>query len=333
MPSLVVLGAGCLADSEELAGPAVTDYGPGIVAPVESPRSQRVGFGSLVGHKPVVEVEPTILAWGYEPIRLASAGASLFFADMPTDGTAQVMRVALGDNPALITRVRGIPQSIAVDDEAVYWTDTATGELWAAKTSGPASRLLVSAGGRPYALALRAGWVYFTDLERQTIERLDKDGGAATVLLAGQAQATSLAVTEEWLFWIDAASGSLFVAPTSGPSAMRELASSQTFTSGIVAAGDQVYWTDEIRRTVMRTSAMGGAVEAFASHQFLPRGIAVDETSVYWVTQADGQVKRMPRAGGPIAILATGDQPDEIVVDDGRVYWSDLGSALWTVAK
>jgi len=83
----------------------------------------------------------------------------------------------------------------------------------------------------------------------------------------------------------------------------------------------------------MKVALDGSGLTKIASTQNVsPQGIAVDRSNVYWV-HGDA-IMRAPVAGGTPMNVASGQaQPNAVVVDDARVYWTNFGGSLLSLPK
>jgi len=167
-------------------------------------------------------------------------------------GSIGTVSLRPGSKPSTLVSGLSRPNAIAVDDQALYWTDLADGTVsklpkQPSGSSGAPTPVRLADGSRqPGDLALANGHLYWTD-QGGRVWHVGRNGGDAEVLASGQDSPSGVAADEQYVYWT------------------------------AVAAG-----------TVMRVPVRGGAATVVADGQDEPYFITVDDTSVYWTNRGSG---------------------------------------------
>jgi hypothetical protein len=254
------------------------------------------------------------------------------------------MKVAKQGGPAIpIATEQASPSGVAVDDGAVYWTNTGDGTVRKAPLGGGPIVTLASALASPRSVTIAGANAYFT--------------------------------TDEWLMRVPLAGGEpVSLQPANGTDISLGQGGVQGITSDgvmIYAAPYQILWPADDRcgepstldlcsadwyaGPIMRSGAVQGAsvFTAFAaldygaisvkdasgsrwlvSDQPGLEAITVDATHVYWVRSgtsdngfSDGAVMKVPRSGGRASSIAVRQpHPVAVAVDSSFVFWTNEGS-------
>jgi hypothetical protein len=82
------------------------------------------------------------------------------------------------------------------------------------------------------------------------------------------------------------------------------------------------------------TTMLGNVFRSASTYEAGNLDVAFDENYVYWVDSLPiGTVMRVAKGGGAPDIIARDTSPVAIAVDDGAVYWSDLGGNIMRLGK
>lgn len=114
----------------------------------------------------------------------------------------------------------------------------------------------------------------------------------------------------------------------------RALATQQGISGGICADAQAAYWVvyrdDDQEGRVLKVDGQSRRVTVIADRQQRGmRGCAVDDTRVYWINLGTA-IMRAPKSGGPAEKVTTldADSPDNLVVRGGVVYWVAGGNVM-----
>jgi hypothetical protein len=156
--------------------------------------------------------------------------------------------------------------------------------------------------------------------------RVPKTGGTPTRLATLSGNPGSVAIDGDAIYFNDKANLTVNRLPTDGSSTVAEvLADQQPMPDGIAVDERNVYWTCYSGDAVVRRSKQDPADrQTLALGQPQPNGIAADGPFVYYTTYS-GTLSRVPVTGGPTLLLALGDSPIRVAVDDAYAYFTASG--------
>jgi hypothetical protein len=113
--------------------------------------------------------------------------------------------------------------------------------------------------------------------------------------------------------------------------------------TGLASDGTAVYWRDMCSGTVYRLPHGASSPTALAAVSTTPMDygwgggyyysglVAADALGAY--TSSDAGVVRVPKDGGPTRLVAPGQHPIDLAVDDARIYMLTSDGAIVAVAK
>jgi hypothetical protein len=275
---------------------------------------------------------------------IAVDATHVYFTDQSA-GTISRVPIAGGDVET-IAMSQAAPYDIAVDGEAVYWTNfDAAGSVQRIAKDGDTPELVDTNTPFPRAIALDATHVYWTGFTANSgaLARrpLTLDGSAQT-LLTGDAGFAELAVGPDSVYVSshDPTTGGVgFIEPP--PEKMQGAILSvpldgidEPDTLAVVSQPWGIALTDD--GTVVWATGDGAAAdgplrifryvlaappeEQLTTAQMAPWGVATDGERVYFTDHAE--VKAVPTAGGDIVVLATmQNSARSIAVTSDSVYW------------
>jgi hypothetical protein len=223
---------------------------------------------------------------------------------------------------------------IAVNGTHAYWVTF--DRVMRVALDGTDLTTLASDQTSPLAIALDDQYVYWSknDINHTgSIMRIPLSGGSPAVFAPAQV-VNGIAVDATNLYWPDRSNlddGTIVKALRTDGS-METIATGQSGPGGIAIDATSVYWAN-FRGTVMRLPLGGGTPTELSSEPSSgtgPGSIAIDSTTVYWThSGGTGMVRRVPIAGGIADTLATGQEwPQELVVSDGYLYWTNSGDSV-----
>src|SRR6185369_10792454 len=183
------------------------------------------------------------------------------------------------------------PQGIVVDATSAYYIDQTS--VVAIPLQGGAPVSLASGQGLPTSLALEGEALYFTNFTEGTVKRVPVEGGTPTVLVSGQSYPQFVALAGGNVYWVTSSGDpdTVSVVPEAGGEPVVLYASSNAIGS-IAADASGAYFTvagdpdSPDAGILVRASPSGDELVTLADGQSLPRDLAVHDGRVYWVTGA-----------------------------------------------
>jgi hypothetical protein len=185
------------------------------------------------------------------------------------------------------------PLGLFVDEQHLYWTQFGTGQVMQAALDGSGAVTIASGEQSPVAVQAAGGFVYWVSYAATGVARRAPIGGGTVADLAPAAGARELFVGDEHVWW------------TGEP--------------------------DDLWRAPIAGLPQGKEPDLL-SNNGLPNGLAVDAHSLYWVNRLDGAIKKADHVFGGEMVLATGDVPWDVAVDETSIYWTEQGSDQGTGA-
>jgi hypothetical protein len=209
---------------------------------------------------------------------------------------------------------------VALDAEAVYWTDFSetAGRVVRTVRDGGDEEVLAGEQLRPGALAIdetHVYWINRTDESGGGVFRILKEGGVPELLAAPSQDprplGTNLEVDESHVYtvasrWVDRP-GHVMRIPKIGGN-VELLADDDHRLHGIALDDRHIYWTrsegnpwepvdgsDLVVGGIARVSKEGGEVEVLADHQNGPQAVVVDDDWVYWANSVSGTIRRIAK--------------------------------------
>lgn len=259
----------------------------------------------------------------------------------------------------VIARDQAQPHAIALDEDAVYWTNLGNDGTRGDHTGGSLRKqikderevidLLAPSGEVPYALALDETHIYWsltdndapkecagTDIERDRLRRMPKQGPfpatEVTSLWGGCGKAESIALDATRIYGARPSASRITLAHKN------ESKSTSLETNGepigVATDGTRVYWTDSTLGQLAFIDP-NDAKPTITVHVERagerPGLLAMDEVNLYWLTE--DSVLRAPRNPSPIAadpvVLLDGlAAPAGIAVHGEHLYVTDAEKGL-----
>jgi len=269
---------------------------------------------------------PVVLSSGLDtPFGLAVDAATVYFTTLANDGAVLAVPKVGGATTA-IAPGQVDPESVAVDDGAVYWTSSGGGFVGRVDKSGANLIELASGQSGPSGIALDATHVYWLNyLDPGAVSVIAKEGGAPSVLATGGTGFSRIAVGDAGVTWTDFYTSSVLRVPKQGGAEVI-VAQLPGNVGDVALDGDVVYAA--AGTSIFRIASPGAPPEPVA-----PIGgsgaarLAVDGDTLFFTDAQAGDVARVPKAGGAPEILAAGQlAPVGVAVDAWCVYWASAGS-------
>lgn len=195
----------------------------------------------------------------------------------PADGA--IMKVPIGGGtPIVLADQQCSPQSIAIDDDTVYWTN-ATGVLKVPKVGGLLDAVDLGETS-PVAVSVSGSNVSWTD-ETGTLYVAATANGPPTTLARGLGILHGLAIDGTSAYWTEfnGSPGALMTVPLVGGTPTM-LATDDDEPKWVAVDEAYVYWTNHAQ--VQRTRLDASQTETLADGEYDPTALAVDDAYVYW---------------------------------------------------
>ncbi len=211
----------------------------------------------------------------------------------PKGGGAVTTLFDIDDYPGTPDQVN--PLGVAVDQDSIYWTDSATDQILHGNKDGTGSAsVLYSANDylEPSAPALMS----------------------------------AIAADDQFLYWI--VSGAIYRGLNDGSGAVGQLFGTDSNASGGLAVDDQfVYWLDKSKGLILRGPKDGGTAEVlYGDDEYSAVSLydlTVDDDSLYWTDIRTGELLAAPKNGsGIVSAIYETFSIRNVAVDNSRVYWT-----------
>jgi hypothetical protein len=245
---------------------------------------------------------------------------------------------------------KGYPISIAVDDDAIWWTGLnerifydggppATWSVLRLPKSGGAFTFDLSEPGAQL-IALDDGHVYWTIQSSivtpagvvDAVRVMAKTGGSATTI-ASPKQAGAIATDGGWVYFVDIDAGTIQRIRPDG-TGMTTVVSGDNAISNIAIDAGWLYWLHSAPAAaaptggaVFKVAVDGGTPVAIASHLDWPAGLAIAADHVIWAGGVypgddDDPLWTTTVDGGPPAVFSPSEWLSGVVaIDGGDVFW------------
>jgi hypothetical protein len=201
---------------------------------------------------------------------------------------ATIMRVAKsGGTPETVSEAV-YPIALALDDDAVYWSDADLDQIVMRPLEGTSNTVLAESQRTVKYLALDSTSVYWTN-ETGEVVKVAKAGGPPTVLASGQSQPLGIAVDATRVYWAAAGDGWIRSVPLSG-GAVQNVREAEYPIAVSLQDGYLIYTnapgaltTTSDTGQVLRVPLDGGTAELLADRQELPWNITtIGAKDVLW---------------------------------------------------
>ncbi len=256
-------------------------------------------------------------------------------------------------NPTAIATGQATPYAIAIDTTTVYFTNNGydggsmnSGGVASVPIGGGSVNPLVQSLKNPTDIALDTNSVYWISHDSMTctngcgdIATVAKTGGSPAFVQQGiDDELNRLVVYGGNFFYALNFFGDIFeqqlgvLNPIQLASNLQNIGGMQVDPTGIYAAvgGDPGSGTTAILAQV-QTDAGGAVIYDYGTDRVLG-GLAIDDTYVYYTNASDGTVDKLPKAplpppSQPTVLAIAQNNPSQIAVDSGFVYWTTQGTA------
>ena len=254
--------------------------------------------------------------------------------EYPKHDGSIVKLAQLGGSPVVLVTDTNV-DTLALDDEYVYWIDNDTIRR-VPKAGGEPGVVAVDADS-PQWLAVDANDVYWTTNE-STVVKVSKQGGPSTTLVppTDSLNFRRIAVDTTDVYCIDYGKGkSPFmdgglwkVAKSGGP--MTNVVSGLAAPWAVAVDHEAVYWsntgntsppTNEPTGAIFKISKSGGAPVLLVDGQRTVYDIARVDGTLFWGNYTSGPVLSVDPQSGVSTSLAPSESASSVAVGPSFVYW------------
>lgn len=292
--------------------------------------------------------QPVVLATEVGEVYAMAKDGDFIYGTSSSGGSVWKVPVAGCAIPSNCAQILSTPgtnyRDLAVNEDAVFFTDSSAGRVVRVNKDGSAQCGLVSDSTAPWGIVASTSQVYWCVSGGASIRVVSTAcGGTNSSLLVPTVAPHHIAMDESGLYWTKKTGGLVSWASKDG-------SSTEPVWSGSTPGGYMfapvlddawVYWREGkenpiggTARVVRANKDRSGVLEVIAPDQPTPRFMAVDGTHAYWTTTES--VRRTLKDGsGEVETVATGlSGPHAIVVDDLAVYvGASWGASVFKVAK
>lgn len=249
--------------------------------------------GAAAGRTCVIEkiaaagASPTVVASAGKlvPTALASDGALVVFTH--AHGVSDVP--ASGGSVASVTRSAAVRPLLGLDDNGIYWAESATGRekprLLAVRAPGAKPRTVASLDAVPTALTVVSGTIFFTTADG--LSSVPTSGGSPSLGLAHGALAPAVAADADAVYvagkGVDPAIASAYARSLAGPSPTQDTLKQVT---------DRVRQTMQTGWTLHRLTPGHPPTSGLLASS--PTSMVTDARTLYW-TDAAGDVIKLEK--------------------------------------
>lgn len=340
---------------------------PGFQPPPQAP------YGQAPAPKkkpwvPILIIGLVLLAIAVPTCVLLGIGAAIVSAEDDAPPPSVASGSSKADESGIVTlAVHGAPRSIAVDKEAVYWTDTATGSVFkVAKAGGAVTKLSERAKSQPRLVRVDDDNVYWFEHAQKfrNVMKIPKAGGEAK-RLTGAFDVGCIAIDpgsekDGRLFWLwasdphdDRDEARVLQRPMEPPNVPKSGGETKGWGGSgrparcVAIDKDNVFYVGRelgdapsygllVKRSyfnIYRVYREGGEYQRIGNGacDFLE----LDETEVYCGER--GRISRVHQEGGEQTVLFEDDSRDSFVsgmaIDESHVYFSHTGDKEGAVLR
>jgi hypothetical protein len=249
----------------------------------------------------------------------------------PNDGGVQPS--SDGGSHTLESVVTGFqPQDLAVDDENIYFTDSATKAAFSCAKSGCVKSPVDLLNGNLSGVLVIGTTLFFANGSKSEVDTCARDGcsGQATVPLSNTPALGAIATNGTDLFWTELGTSSFYRCPgaTCSDAAKVTLRTSGVFASTIAASGDNLVFVSPGDSAIYtcKDEASCAAPLKLGSLSETEGQLTTANGVAYWTNPLDGRVQSCAITGctEPVDIVKGHGRPSAIAVDATNVYFRDL---------
>ncbi len=293
--------------------------------------------------------QPVLLATELGQVYAIAKDGEFIYGTSSSGGSVWKVPVAGCVNPSSCAQVLSTPgtnyRGLAVNEDAVFFTDSSAGRVLRVNKDGSGQCNLVSNSLAPWGIVASISQAYWCVSEGSAIRVVSTvcGGSNSSLIVPSTTAPHHIAMDDSGLYWTKKSGGLVSWASKDG-------SSTEPVWSGSTPGGYMfapvlddawVYWREGrenpssgTARVVRAPKDRSGGLEVIASEQATPRFMAVDGTHAYWTT-TESVRRRLKDGSGDVETVATGlSGPHAIVVDDMAVYFgTSWGASVFKVAK
>lgn len=256
-------------------------------------------------------------------IHTAPDATDVYFTrlDPPTNSAILKCGKCGCDTPIEVVKKIGSPGALAIDADAIYWTESSliTGTVNRVSKSDPTQKIRIAPLEQPFAIALDETFIYYTVLGGETVASL-QGAGVWRAKKADLTERTQLVKTD--------------AKPTADnilPYAIAVDATHVYFTQAPNLTQKADNPCDGAKGVVRRVRKDGAALqspETLATGQACPVAIVVSDSAVSWATfgvgnASAGSIFTMTKNGGaPVLLAQEQGRPTSMALRNGRIVWN-----------
>ncbi|HZF52593.1 MAG TPA: hypothetical protein VE093_28255, partial [Polyangiaceae bacterium] len=242
------------------------------------------------------------------------------------------------------------PASLSLTGTHVFWTiagseGQADGAVKGSPKGGGTPSRIAEKQAYPSAIVVDGSTdgtprLFWINEGQSAVSTARADGKDIAALEPTLGATQGLALFQGDLFW-SAKGGQVRSAPAEGAGGFSLIAQDQVDPVRVAVDATGIYWADRADQGTLRKAVKGddpGTASKLAWDQARPIALALSSTHVYWLNQGtpgaqytDGAVMRVVKTGTnpatgshPELIAASEGAPYALVIDEERVYWTDL---------
>jgi hypothetical protein len=239
-----------------------------------------------------------------DPVAVALDATFAYFANFSSGGS--IARVPVDGGETTMLAIASAPWSIALDEDAVFWTNRQDGSVQSLPKAGGSGVTTIHAEGSfadLRGLTLDEEHAYWVDTGRGEILTAPKQAGAVRTLVSGLNHPVDLALDGDFITWVEAGA---------------------TWASEACTSADG--------RVVTAAKADGASARVLAEGQACPASVDTDGIDVVWANRGfgvimTGSIARVPASGGNVRTLASGVvRAAGVVLLQDSVVWASMGA-------
>ncbi|NJD55326.1 MAG: choice-of-anchor D domain-containing protein [Nitrospirae bacterium] len=253
-----------------------------------------------------------------------------------------INKIALSDNtPTTVAKKIGVPTSIALHGQHLYWLDIQDGTRRLIKKTSlnDLSTEILAEGSTHYGgsidLIVDDAHVYWVEgvltyPPTQLIKRVSLSGGNATTMVTTQGAISAITADSNYIYWQEEdrnGKGNIWKISKDGGEPLALLSDSDSFLfsygqASLSVSGSDLFFTDKYR--ILKVPVSGGVLSTLATADAgLIDRLVVDGTRVYWTE--GNSFKSVSVNGDDLTLLADGlSSPSQLTMNGDNLCWWEV---------